>query len=99
VVRGFSRRFYEALEAGSGAIELDPSDIEELGQESSRDSAHEPAEAASEAEDDYDLNTATNTPPLRTKSSSHSSAAPEDTSPVPKIDANGPKSTLPGAGS
>jgi len=30
VVRGFSRRFYEALRGGAGAIELDADDLEEL---------------------------------------------------------------------
>lgn len=50
VVRGFSRRFYEALEGGSGAIELDPADLEELG---GRDN-----------DDDFDLHTATDIPAL-----------------------------------
>jgi hypothetical protein len=95
VVRGFSRRFYEALEAGSGAIELDPSDLEELGQEAQRESAHESADS----DEDYDIHTATNIAPLRPKMSPNKSNTPEDTSPVPKIDANGPKSPLPGAGS
>ncbi len=50
VVRGFSRRFYEALEGGgSGAIELDPNELEEID----------------DLGDEQDLLTATDIPALR----------------------------------
>jgi hypothetical protein len=48
VVRGFSRRFYEALEGGtgrasiSGAIELNPEELEELDEDSDLDLDEEP---------------------------------------------------------
>ena len=48
--RGFSRRFYEALEGGgSGAIELDPNELEEID----------------DLGDEQDLLTATDIPALR----------------------------------
>jgi len=93
VVRGFSRRFYEALEAGSGAIELDPSDLEELATGGRRDS---------DTEDDFDINTATDIAGLG--ASPTQTLSEDNTSPVPRIDpvsdsSEPTKSTLPGAGS
>jgi hypothetical protein len=71
VVRGFSRRFYEALDGGplshspgSGAIELDPGELEEIDEES-------------------DLLTATDIPALRPVAPS-AGQPEENTSPTPR---------------
>jgi hypothetical protein len=69
VVRGFSRRFYEALEGNHSApIELDPGELEEI----------EEGEGAEL--DDHDLLTATDIPSLGRRNS----GPDENTSPIPK---------------
>jgi hypothetical protein len=53
VVRGFSRRFYEAMAPAGSSIELSPADLEEID-----------AEAEAEALDDEDVLTSTDVAPL-----------------------------------
>jgi hypothetical protein len=80
VVRGFSRRFYEALESGvSGAIELDPSELEELPAEDT--SPNEAADGLDEDDREHHLLTATHIPALGRGKLRELS---EDTSPQPK---------------
>ncbi|HEY7953684.1 MAG TPA: CpXC domain-containing protein [Polyangia bacterium] len=89
VVRGFSRRFYEALDGGSGAIELDARELEEL-KEGELEEIDEAPELLGELDDGPDEpRTATDIPVLREPARRDPVPRDEDTSPIPK-------SSLPG---
>jgi hypothetical protein len=79
VVRGFSRRFYDALSGGASAIELGPGDLEEI----------------TESDDDEDLRTATDLPALSGEGPSSRASAPRIDGPIDGTTDPTPRTSLP----